>query len=229
MRSNIALAFFFCSILFVNCSKDDTKPDINPDPQPQGMYFPSSSSQEWETTSITELNWNATAEQPMYDFLAENDTKAFLILKDGRIAVEKYFGTFNASKVHSWNSAAKTLTAFTVGIAQKEGLLSINNPSSNYMGIGWSSLTPEQEVKITVLNHLTMTTGLDYTVPVNFCTDKECLTYKNDPNTYWYYHQAAYTLLDNIITGAVQQDFKDYFNNKIRNKIGMSGSWLKTG
>ena len=74
-----------------------------------------------------------------------------------------------------------------------------------------------------------MTTGLDYTVPENFCTDKECFLYKNEPGTYWYYHQGAYTVLDQIISGAVGQEYKDYFNAKIRDKIGMQGSWIKTG
>ena len=66
-------------------------------------------------------------------------------------------------------------------------------------------------------------------MPENFCTDKACLIYKNEPSTYWYYHQVAYTLPDNIVRGGVKQDFKDYFNSKIRNKIGMTGTWIKTG
>ncbi|MGB5369893.1 MAG: serine hydrolase, partial [Flavobacteriaceae bacterium] len=39
----------------------------------------------------------------------------------------------------------------------------------------------------------------------------------------------AYTLLDEIISGATQQDFPTYFNAKIRNKIGMQGAWIQTG
>ena len=74
-----------------------------------------------------------------------------------------------------------------------------------------------------------MTSGLDYTVENSFCTDKECLLYKTEPNTFWYYHNAPYTLMDNIITGAVRQEFKAYFNAKIRDRIGMQGSWIKTG
>lgn len=74
-----------------------------------------------------------------------------------------------------------------------------------------------------------MTTGLDYTVENNFCTAKECLIYKDDPNTFWYYHNATYSLLDDIVTGAVNQDFGTYFNSKIRDKIGMQGIWIKTG
>ena len=216
--------FLVWLILLASCSPDDIDPQ-----QDESIYFPPLVGSNWETSSITELNWNENEEQQLYDFLQATNTDAFIILKNGKIVVEKYFGNFTAEKVHSWNSAAKTLTAFTIGIAQEEGFLSINNPSSDYMGTGWSSLTPEQELEITVWNHLTMTTGLDYTVPVNFCTDKDCLFYKNDPGTYWYYHQAAYTLLDNIITGAVNQEYKDYFTSKLRNKIGMEGSWVKTG
>jgi CubicO group peptidase (beta-lactamase class C family) len=218
----INLFLFIALLSFFNCSKDEPV-------EPNALYFPPLSTNVWETLSIAQLGWNAAGEQPLYDFLEANDTDAFIILKDGKIVVEKYFGTFEQSSMHSWNSAAKTLTAFTVGIAQEEGFLSIDNPSSNYMGTGWSSLTLEQESQITVRNHLTMTTGLDYNVPENFCTDPECFQYKNAPDTFWYYHQGAYTVLDNIVTGAVGQDFKDYFNTKIRNKIGMSGSWIKTG
>lgn len=226
----IKSTFLLLVFVVLGCSKDDS--DGNPgDPDPVGsaLYFPPLSGDTWETLSISELGWNADAEQPLYTFLEENNTEAFIILKDGRIAIEKYFGSFDATKNHTWNSAAKTLTAMTTGIAQQEGFLDIDNPSSDYMGSGWSSLTPEQEEAITVKHHLTMTTGLDYSVTNSACTDKECLTYKNMPGTYWYYHQAAYTLLDEIISGATQQDFPTYFNAKIRNKIGMQGAWIKTG
>ena len=215
-----------CMLISCNNDKDTPEDEL---PEPLGMYFPPVNGNEWETISITDLNWNKGAEQGLYDFLEENKTDAFIILKDGRLVMEKYFGDFKATQNHSWNSAAKTLTSMTVGIAQEEGLLSIDNPSSDYLGEGWSSLTPQQEQRITIKHHLTMTTGLDYTVPENFCTDKECFLYKNEPGTYWYYHQGAYTVLDQIITGAVGQEYKDYFNTKIRDKIGMQGTWIKTG
>lgn len=214
----------FCS---VGCSEgDDDQISIPPE---ETLYFPPLNSDEWERVSLEELQWNSSAEQPLYDFLETNKTEAFILLKNGKIVLEKYFGSFNANKNHSWNSAAKTLTAFTVGIAQKEGYLDMDNASSDYMGTGWSSLSPEQEARITVKNHLTMTTGLDFSVENNFCTDAKCLLYKDDPDRFWYYHNAAYTLLDNIVSGAVGQDYKEYFNEKVRDKIGMQGSWIKTG
>ncbi|MEA1786238.1 serine hydrolase [Arenibacter sp. GZD96] len=220
--------FLSITLVFaISCSKDATGDSISP--ISSALYFPPIGSGEWDTISVAELNWEATAEQPLYDFLEASNTDAFIILKDGKIVIEKYFGSFTATTPHSWNSAAKTLTAFTVGVAQEEGLLDIHKSSAAYLGHGWSMLTESQESQITVTHHLTMTTGLDYTVPENFCTDKECLTYKNEPGTYWYYHQAAYTLLDNIVSSAVNQDFSSYFNTKIRNRIGMQGAWVKTG
>lgn len=235
------LLLFLCTILtFVGCSKDtepeldpitEPSPDPIPEPEPEtrSLYFPPMNSDTWETVTLESLEWDEGVVAPLSTFLEENNTKAFIILKDGKIVLEQYFNGFSASQNHTWNSAAKTLTAFTAGLAQEEGFLSLDDASSDYMGVGWSSLTPEQEARITVKNHLTMTSGLDYTVANNFCTGKECLLYKNEPNTFWYYHNAPYTLMDNIITGAVRQDFKTYFNAKIRDRIGMQGSWVKTG
>ena len=47
-------------------------------------------------------------------------------------------------------SAAKSLTATFVGIAQEEGHLDINNKTSDYLGANWSQLTTEQQDMITV-------------------------------------------------------------------------------
>lgn len=218
------LTFLFC----LSCSTDENNIVSDEiEATELAMYFPPTDSEEWETISNTDLQWNTSAEQPLLDFLEENNTEAFIILQNGRIVLEHYFGNFNATQNHSWNSAAKTLTAMTVGIAQHEGFLSIDEPSLNYLGIEWTSLTAEQETNISIKNHLTMTSGLDYTVEDNFCSDAECLVYKNEPDTYWYYHNATYSLLDEIVAEAVGQNFQLYFNAKIRDRIGMQGYWLK--
>jgi len=70
---------------------------------------------------------------------------------------------------------------------------------------------------------------LDYDVDNNNCTDLECFLYKNEPETFWYYHNGAYTVTHNIIEGAVNTDFNSYFNEKLKNKIGMQGSWIPFG
>ncbi|SDR07973.1 serine hydrolase domain-containing protein [Flagellimonas zhangzhouensis] len=226
---HLPFLFFASLFFFMSCSSDNEVADIDPGPEASALYFPPIGGSEWETVSASDLSWNSSAESELYDFLNEKGTDGFIILKDGKIVVEWYFGDFIASDNHSWNSAGKTLTAMTVGIAQTEGFLSIEDSSQIYLGEGWSMLTPKQEANIKIRHHLTMTTGLDYTVDDPFCYDQECLLYKNEPGTYWYYHNAAYTILDQIITNATATDFKQYSYQKIRDKIGMQGNWIKVG
>ncbi|MFS4467635.1 serine hydrolase domain-containing protein [Maribacter sp. 2210JD10-5] len=232
MKKRFILLNITMGLFLLDCSKDSTSEPIeNPmdDPAMLEAYFPPIDSDEWETISLDFLGWDSDAEQPLFNFLEERNTDAFLVLKNGRIVIEKYFGDFTQNDNHVWNSAGKNLTAMTTGIAQSEGFLSLDDVSADYLGAGWSNLTTEQEQNITVWNHLTMTTGLDYTVDDFYCTDPECLTYKNAPGDFWYYHNAPYTLVTDIISNATGMDFKDYFANKIRNKIGMQGLWLKLG
>ncbi len=193
------------------------------------LYFPPIDSDIWETADITETGWHVPQLQPLLEYIEEKGTKAFMILKDGKIVVEWYGNGADATTNSPWYSAAKTLAAFTVGIAQNEGHLNIHNPSSDYLGTSWSSLTGEQENSITVWHHLTMTTGLDYTVFNKNCTAPRCLKYKNDPGSFWYYHNAGYTKTHAIVAGAAGKSFESYFNEKLRDKIGMQGEWKRLG
>lgn len=220
---------FLTLVLCIICSCSTDKENNIDDTDSNEMYFPPINSDEWKTNTVEDLGWNEDALQPLLSFVEANKTKAFLILENGKIVVEWYGNNADATSNLAWNSAAKTLVSFTAGIAIEEGLLDINLPSSNYLGTGWSSLTTAQEQNITVKNHLTMTTGLDYTVTNNNCTDPECFTFKNLPGTFWYYHNGAYTITHNIIEGATQQNFNTYFNDKLKNIIGMQGSWVPFG
>ncbi len=227
MKLRFFLLFTVISLTF-GCSSNNTAIE-NPSGERE-LYFPPIGSDVWETLSISDLNWNTTAEQPLYDFLNDKDTKAFIILKDGKIVVEKYFDDFSQNDSWYWASAGKTLSAFMVGIAQEEGYLHLNDTSADYLGENWSSLTNEQESNIKIWHHITMTSGLNYTNPIlTNCTLPNCLTYLNVPGSFWYYHNAAYTLTQVIIEGAIDSDFTTYFNSKLKNKIGMNGIWIENG
>ena len=228
MKKIISVIVFFGILCTIQCSVNNTDPDpVIPDEE--GLYFPPDGSEIWETLTTDELGWNTGKITELVSFLANNETKAFIILKNGKLVVEQYFDGLTASSNWYWASAAKTLTAFMVGVAQYEGYLNLDDPSSVYLGSGWSSLTMTQEDEITIAHHLTMTTGLDYNVADIHCTDPNCLQYLNVPGDYWYYHNAPYTLLQPILSGALNTSFDAYFNEKLRNRIGMQGSWHQTG
>lgn len=238
MKFSQYFSLIILSTILVSCSSDsepsseadksETPPAVSP--IPTETYFPPiSRTDEWETLTMESLGWNEDEVSNLYFFLENNNTDAFIILKDGRIVIEKYFGDFKSDDNHAWNSAGKNLTSMLTGIAQEENYLNITDPTSSYLGEGWSTMSIEQELNITIENQLTMTTGLDYTVDDIFCTDPECLTYLNDPSTFWYYHNGPFTLLDDVIANATETDFNAYFSEKIKEPIGMQGLFIKVG
>lgn len=195
----------------------------------QNLYFPPLTGNSWDTLSPTSLGWCNDKIDSLLNYLEQRNTKAFLVLKDGKIVIEKYFGTFTQDSIWYWASAGKTLTAFTVGIAQQEGFLSINDTTSNYLGTGWTDCTITQEEKITIRHQLTMTSGLDDGVNDPHCTIDTCLKYKADAGTRWAYHNAPYTLLDNVIQSATGQNLNTYFTYKVKIPTGITGTFFYTG
>lgn len=217
----VILAFIFIA----SCKKSS---DPNKSTTTQSLYFPPIGATEWQTTTAASLGWDNTALNNLYPYLQSKGTKAFIILKGGKIVTEKYFGTFTADSLWYWASAGKTMTGFLVGIAQQEGLLNINDRTSKYLGTGWTSEPVDKENLITLKNQLTMTTGLDDGVADPDCTLPGCLVFKANAGTRWAYHNAAYTLLDAVVEKASGLSYNAYFQQKIRDKIGMNGLWVKT-
>ncbi|MDP1725716.1 MAG: serine hydrolase [Bacteroidota bacterium] len=193
----------------------------------QSIYFPPLIGKTWDTVSVQQLGWCADKVDSLYGFLAQKNTRAFLVLKDGKMVMEKYFGTFTQDSFWYWASAGKTLTGMLVGIAQHQNLLKITDTSSKYLGVGWTDEPLTKEQLITIRHQLTMSSGLDDAVQDNDCTIDSCLRYKADAGTRWAYHNAPYTILDQVIATASGQTFSQYFNTNIRNKIGMNGFWYK--
>lgn len=195
----------------------------------QNIYFPPTTGNNWDTLHPTRLNYCAPQIDSLYAFLDTNDTKAFILLKDGKIVLEKYFDTHTQSTLWQWASAGKTITGLMIGVAQQEGLLKLSDTTSDIIGTGWTSCTPAQERKITIWNQITMTTGLDDGVSDNHCTLKSCLIYKANAGTRWAYHNAPYTLLDSVIEKATNKTLNSYTTLKLKTPTGMSGQFIKVG
>ncbi len=226
--------FLFFIITLQSCKKENISEceTINE----SSLYFPPINSDEWENTSIENLDWHVAAVDDLYDFLSLNGTRGFIILKDGKIVIEKYWGNniqnnapFDKNSNWYWASAGKTLTAFLAGLAQENNLININDKTSDYLGNNWSSLATAKEDLILVKHQLSMTTGLDYNVSNTDCTSPSCLQYKVDAGNQWYYHNAPYTLLENVISNAAGQTYNEFTNLQIETKTGMDGTWVAIG
>ncbi|MBF8456576.1 serine hydrolase [Kaistella sp. G5-32] len=215
-------SLFILLILVTACSSDRISP--TPEiPLVEKMYFPPINTTEWETNPISSLGWNTSKVQDLLDYLELKHTKSFIILQNGKIVMENYFDGHSATSPWYWASAGKTLTSVVTGIAAQEGFININNKVSTYIGTGWTSETLAKENLITCRNLLTMTSGLDDDLgddvsPAN-------LHYKADAGTRWAYHN-VYVKLQDVISQATGKTWEDYFNTRLKDKIGMTGAWI---
>jgi CubicO group peptidase (beta-lactamase class C family) len=211
-------------VLFTACSSEDSTAPAQS--APDTMYFPDNSSSVWETTSVASLGWNESQVQPLLNYLEQKHTRSFIVLVNGKIVMENYFNGHSATTPWHWASAGKTLTATVTGIAQQEGFLNINDKVSDYLGTGWTSAPLAKENLITNRHLLTMTAGLndelgDGVSPAN-------LQYVADAGTRWAYHN-VYVKLQDIVAEATGQTWTNYFNTKLRDRIGMTGLWQESG
>ena len=189
------------------------------------MYFPPNMGT-WQTVDPATLGWCTTEWDTLDNYLESIDSRGFMVLYRGKIAHEEYYNGFAQSDTWYWASAAKSLVGFLTGRAQENGLLDINDKTSDYLGTGWTVCSPAKEDLITIRHQLTMTTGLDYTVPDLDCAEDTCLKYKADAGTQWYYHNAPYLLIKDVIATASGQNINTYTYQNVMQQTGMSGLWI---
>jgi hypothetical protein len=94
MKFPLYFSLLVVSSLLFACSSEsdsDTEKSGTPaviTPVPLDTYFPPiTRTDEWETVSIETLGWNENQVGNLYTYLEDNDTDAFIILKDGRIVM----------------------------------------------------------------------------------------------------------------------------------------------
>ncbi|NRD20597.1 serine hydrolase [Winogradskyella eckloniae] len=225
MKSYQFTSILLLFLVFLSCSDDDSSSD-DVDPQLEDIYFPPNNSDTWETKTISELNWNEDQLQPLLDFLEEKNTKSFIILHNGKIVVEEYMNGHNSNTTWYWASAGKTLTTAISGIAEQEGFIDINNKVSDYVGTGWTSAPAEKEDLITCQHLLSMTSGLDDEAGDDI--SPENLQYVADAGTRWAYHN-VFVKMQDVVEEATNETWDNYFTNKLKNPIGMNGSWTTLG
>lgn len=224
----LLLILLFTTILY-GCKKSSPGiiPTPAPIPYPDNYYYPPLTGSEWQTKTAASIGWNETKLQDAFDYAGTKNTYGLIVLQHGKIVKEQYWNGWNTNTTYFIASAGKSVVAFLSGIAQKDGIINLNAKTSQYLGMGWTSLPAAKENLITLRHNLTMTTGLEDNVPDQDCFTPACLIYNADAGTRWAYHNAPYRLMQNVLAGAGGMTFNAYAKQKLFDKIGMPNSfWL---
>jgi CubicO group peptidase (beta-lactamase class C family) len=196
------------------------------------LYFPPLVGNTWATTPPSDLGFCPERIDSLYQFLEVQNTKSFMLLKDGKIVLEKYFGAHTADSIWYWASAGKSLSAYLMGVAIQDFGVNIESPASTYLGAGWTSTIPDKEALIKVRHLLSMSSGLDDTPTVpgtpdpTGCTDPVCFQYMADAGTRWAYHNEAYYMTQKVIENASNTTINLFTKTRLFDKIGAKGLWV---
>ncbi len=175
-------------------------------------------------------------------FLEQNQTQAFLVIRDGRIVYQGYFNDTRPNSTLTSFSVAKSFTSALIGIAVGEGAIqSVNDPITEYL--------PELAARdarfdqITIRDLLRMASGLEYQEMrfpglngddplTTYYPDQRWLGLNNThiaepPAQHFLYNKYHPQLLGMILERATGMSVTGYLQAKLWTPLGMAydGSW----
>lgn len=168
----------------------------------------------------------------------EKNTRSVLVVYKGQIIGEQYVDGFDEkSMILGW-SMAKSITSAVIGVLAKEGQVDLNQKN---LFEEWKN---DSRKEITLANLLNMNSGLeweeDYT---KICDATKMLFIDKDmpqlqllkplvgeSNNTWNYSSGTSNLLSKFIRDqfSTDQDYMDYWYDKVIDKIGMHSMILET-
>lgn len=159
----------------------------------------------------------------------------FMAARHGKVFAECWWAPYAAELVHSNHSLGKSYTATAIGIALKEGRLSLDEKMTDVFADEISQrniAVPEVMKRITVRHVLTMTNGMAHHPSM---TDDWIGNYFRtpmafEPGTRFAYNSSGSCMLGAIILKRTGQNMKDYLTDRLFNKIGIDPDhfvWLK--
>jgi len=184
----------------------------------------------------------------LYDYMSLNRVSGLLILKDGKVAFERYELGNNETTRWMSMSVVKSITSTLVGVAIKDGYIkSIDDPVTGYL----PKLSGSAYEGVTIRNLLQMASGVKwnetYTNPASdrrrmlelqlsgkpgsILQFMSTLGRTSEPGTIWNYNTGETHVVGELIHAAVKRPVAQYLSERIWSKFGMESDatwWLES-
>lgn len=199
----------------------------------QSLYFPpapvSGDPSNWETVDPASLGWCTDNIADFETYLTNSATLGTIILKDGRIAYEKYTNGSGFQNTVIFHGLANPVASLMAQISDATNTLDLDARVSSILGAGWTSAPRDKEDLILVRHLVDMTTGLITSDPT--CATANCFQYGSDAGTEWNFNYGLFTKLIDVIrmhpTYANDINFAVLIQDLVNpnNPPSMNGSW----
>jgi CubicO group peptidase (beta-lactamase class C family) len=155
----------------------------------------------------------------------DNQSDSLLVIQDGKIIVERYFGTLAGAQ--SIQSVTKSISSLAVGFLLEQGVVpSVDTPLSTYFP-EWAQ---GEKAQATLRDVLTMSTGVVDDPTGAFWNQPNLLSYARaqplatPPGQTFAYSDLAVELLAGVVSSAAGQNIDVYLKAKLFDPLGME-SW----
>lgn len=189
-------------------------------------YWPTES---WQIKSLSSVGIDSLKIDEMHQTIVSSMSyvDAFLIVKDGYLVYEMYYGDgYDENSQHQVASVTKSITSILIGILKRQGMLdSIDTkPVIEYFPEYKDVNTDPRINNMTIKHLMSFTTGLDvddfsWTSP-NMLERYFGLPFVSDPGTYFNYDTPASHTLAAIINKITGTNAHTFANNNLLNRIG---------
>lgn len=182
----------------------------------QDTYYPSKT---WRYSSPALRNMNGEKLDQLTGFLDSYYSDALLIIKDGFIVKEKYWGEFSPKSYHDIASCTKSFTSATIGYAIAEGkIVGVEQYISDFF--------PQvQDPEIRIKHALTMTLPKkckrNVKATSNWLTAALECPLASRPGEVFQYNDIAPMIAGGVLQKAVGSSIESYFEKNIAEAIGM--------
>lgn len=181
-------------------------------------------------------HWDVASEKKILPdedakYLSTHKTTAFLVIQNGKILYENYWENTDEKTPSNTFSVTKSIVSLLIGIAlDEEKIQSLDEPIGKYI----PEFANDERGKITILDLLTMSSGLDwdehYSSPFSITTKayygnnlREVVTSQKliaEPGKVFKYLSGNTQLLAYIVEKATKKTISEYAQEKIWTKIG---------
>ncbi|WP_439484272.1 ChbG/HpnK family deacetylase [Cyclobacterium plantarum] len=179
-------------------------------------------------------NINPEAIREYIQAVKENnqDLHSLMILRNGKVAFEQWFGENAANKPHVMFSVSKTFTATAIGFAVQEGLLSVSDKVISFFPDKLPRETSANLQALEIRHLLTMTVGHDEdpTGVIRNSPDSDWIKaflafpMEHKPGDQFVYNSLATYMLSAILSHVTGERLLDYLQPRLFRPLGITAA-----
>jgi len=234
---------FIVIFIFITCKSIPVASQQEKMPQPE-YKVPEKLNDQWETASLQAANGDSEKIVELIRYIDilnneknnKNRIDGVLLVRGGKLILEKYFAPYNREKTHEIKSVTKSIASILTGIAIDKGFIeNVNERIYTYL----KTYKPEyewdeREKRVTLKDLLTMTSGYDCDDQKDFKCQIDMqensddfvkyaldLDMRYEPGDHWAYNSSSLMLVEEIIMIKTNMPISDFAKKYLFQPLGV--------